>query len=134
MDWRLAFVDLSQFNGQKVTLRFDYVTDAAVHGDGLALDNFRIDAINYVSDLEEDGGGWVGEGFVRIQNVLPQKFVVSLLRYGETTEVEHHFVNGNEPLTIQLEKSPNEEKIIIIVSGATIGTRQKADYKIQFKE
>ena len=83
---------------------------------------------------EEDGGGWVGEGFVRIQNVLPQKFVVSLLRYGETTEVEHHFVNGNEPLTIQLEKSPNEEKIIIIVSGATIGTRQKADYKIQFKE
>lgn len=134
MEWRLSSVDLSQYNGQKVTLRFDYVTDAAVHGDGLALDNFRIDAINYDSDLEEDGGGWVGEGFVRIQNVLPQKYVVSLLRYGDTTVVEHHFVNGNEPLTIQLEKSPNQEKIIIIVSGATIGTRQKADYKIQFKE
>ena len=72
--WQLEQVDLTPFAGKLVSLRFDYITDAAVNGNGFALDDIRIDAINYFTDFEADDGGWLGEGFVRIQNVLPQSF------------------------------------------------------------
>ena len=38
---------------------------------------FRVDAINYKSDFEADNGGWEGEGFVRVENVLPQTYGLS---------------------------------------------------------
>ena len=55
--WIPESVDLSQFAGSVVKVRFDYVTDAAVNGNGMALDDFRMDAVGYTSDLETDKGG-----------------------------------------------------------------------------
>ena len=46
-------VDLSQFAGQKVQIRFEYITDAAVNGEGFLLDDVQIDAINYQEDFED---------------------------------------------------------------------------------
>ena len=132
--WIDEEVDLSAYNGKVVTLRFDYVTDAAVHSHGLALDNFNLESIGYSEDLEENEGAWNGQGFVRIQNVLPQTYVVSVIRYGSQTTVEHHFVKGDDALTITLEKTPNEENVVILVSGSSLGTRQKAKYQISFTE
>lgn len=132
--WIDEEVDLSDYNGKIVTLRFDYVTDAAVHSHGLALDNFALDTIGYKADLEQGDEGWQGQGFVRIQNTLPQTYIVSVIRYGAETTVEHHFVKGDEALTIELDKTPKDENIVILVSGSTLNTRQKAKYKISFAE
>jgi hypothetical protein len=57
-DWRLEKVDISQFAGKKVSLRFEYVTDMAVNGDGFLLDDISIPAIGYSTDFETDDGGW----------------------------------------------------------------------------
>jgi len=132
--WANIDVDLSPYAGQKVTLRFDYVTDAAVNSHGMVLDDFKIEAIGYSDDAESDDGGWTGKGFVRIQNILPQEYVVSIIHYGSRTSVEHHFVSGDTPLKIELTESPAKEKIIIIVSGTTLSTRQITDYQIRFGE
>ena len=40
-DWIQERVDLSQFAGQKVQIRFEYVTDAAVNEEGFLLTMFR---------------------------------------------------------------------------------------------
>lgn len=46
-DWAQEDVDLSQFAGQKVQIRFEYITDAAVNGEGFLLDDVRVDAAGY---------------------------------------------------------------------------------------
>lgn len=132
--WIDEEVDLSAYNGQTVTLRFDYVTDAAVHSHGIALDNFALESVAYEEDFEQSDGGWHGEGFVRIQNILPQSYIVSVVHYANETKVDHYFVDGDQALTLALEKKPAEENIVILVSGSTLGTRQKAKYQILFNE
>ena len=64
--WIQESVDLSQFAGQQVQLRFEYLTDAAVNGEGFYLDDIAIPEIDYFTDFEQDTGGWQGAGFVRI--------------------------------------------------------------------
>ena len=66
--WIQQNVDLSKFAGKKVTLRFDYITDPAVNGEGFLLDDVEIPQLNYKADFEKDNGGWDAAGFVRIQN------------------------------------------------------------------
>lgn len=132
--WEEIEVDLSAYAGQKVTLRFDYVTDAAVNSHGMVLDDFMLEAIGYSDDVESGEGDWISQGFVRIQNILPQDYVVSVVRYGNQISVEHHFVSGDTPLKIELSQSPAKGKVIIIVSGTTLFTRQKTDYQILFGE
>lgn len=132
--WSEIHVDLSAYAGQKVTLRFDYVTDAAVNSHGMVLDNFKLEAIAYSDDVESGEGGWTSQGFVRLQNILPQSYAVSVVRYSNPKQVEHYFVNGDTPLRIDLTKSPAQEKIIIVVSGTALYTRQKTDYQILFGE
>ena len=34
-------VDLSQFAGKKVQIRFEYITDAAINGEGFLLDDVQ---------------------------------------------------------------------------------------------
>ena len=132
--WVNESVDLSKFAGQRVTLQFDYVTDAAANGRGMALDDFEIPAIGYQSDLENDDGGWIAEGFVRVQNLLPQSFAVSLIRNGKTETVEHYFVEAGEKLELTIEiDNPNKDSVVLLVSGTTLFTTEKATYKIDIR-
>jgi bacillopeptidase F (M6 metalloprotease family) len=65
-------VDLSQYAGQQVTLRFEYITDAAVNGEGVLLDDVSIPEIGYTTDFENGDGGWDAQGFVRCKIRLPR--------------------------------------------------------------
>jgi hypothetical protein len=62
-------VDLSPYAGQKVQVRFEYVTDAAVNGEGLQVDDISVPAVNYFTDFESDNGGWEPAGFARVENI-----------------------------------------------------------------
>lgn len=130
--WQLEEVDLSQFAGQKVQLRFEYVTDAAVNGEGLLLDDIRIDAINYTADLEADNGGWDAQGFVRVQNILPQTYRLSLIIQGATTTVTPVELNPDNTAEISLSLKDGETATLI-VTGTTRFTVSPAAYRIEVK-
>ncbi|MEA2007501.1 MAG: immune inhibitor A [Chloroflexota bacterium] len=127
--WIQEKVDLSQFAGQKVQIRFEYVTDAAVNGEGLLLDDIAIPETGYSTDFEVDAGGWDGAGFVRIQNVLPQTYRLAILKLGDSPEIEYLTLTaGNEieiPLTIG---NGNPSEILLVVTATTRFTRQEAAY------
>lgn len=127
--WIEEKVDLSQFAGKQVLLRFEYVTDAAVNGEGLMLDDISIPAINYFSDFESDDGGWQAEGFVRIQNLLPQTYRVSLVQKSKPTTVQTYTVAAGETLSIPV--SGNQGTATLIISGTTRATRQLARYQFR---
>ena len=131
--WIDESVNLSQFAGQKVTLQFDYVTDAAVNGKGMAIDEIAINAIGYFTDLENDAGGWEAEGFARVQNRLPQTFAVSVIRNSNPITVEHYYVDAGEDLVLESEIGEDVESVIVVISGATLITREKATYILEIK-
>jgi hypothetical protein len=131
-DWIREDVDLSQYAGKKVLVRFEYVTDAAVNGEGFLLDDVSIDAIGYHTDFESGDDGWNAAGFVRVQNSLPQTFRLTLIIEGGQTTVETVSINADQTAEIQLSLKQGE-RAILIVSGMTRYTRELATYQIEIR-
>lgn len=128
--WIQESIDLSQFSGKQVYLRFEYITDAAVYHEGFLLDDVQIPEIGYFTDFEQDDGGWKAQGFVRIQNILPQKFIVSLIYAGDETSIITVGLNAENKAVIPLQLGKQVDEVILVVSGASRHTRQKAGYQV----
>lgn len=129
--WIEEKIDLSQYAGRNIFIRFDYVTDAAVNGEGFLLDDVRIEAAGYSSDFEADDGGWVAEGFVRVQNVLPQTFGLALVLTGDSSVT---MVPLNEDQTAEISISLQRgEKAYLVVAGTTRFTRELASYQFEIR-
>jgi immune inhibitor A len=129
--WIEESVDLSAYAGKKVFVRFEYITDAAVNGEGFLLDDVRVEATGYTSDFEADDGGWVAEGFVRVQNVLPQTFGLTLVL---TSDASVTTIQLNEDQTADIPISLKRgEKAYLVVSGLTRFTREPASYQFEIR-
>jgi hypothetical protein len=128
--WIQEEVDLSQFAGKKVQLRFEYITDAAVNGEGFLLDDVAVPEIGYFTDFEGDDGGWLPQGFVRIQNILPQTFRLAIIRQGRDTTVEQIELPESNQVDIPITLGDEVKKMILVVSGTTRFTRQDAEYTL----
>jgi hypothetical protein len=131
--WIQENVDLSQYAGKKVQVRFEYVTDAAVTGEGFLLDDVSVDAVNYKSDFETDNGGWAAEGFSRVQNIIPQTYRLTLIKKDSNGIT----VQAIEPSADQVAEIPlslkNGDEATLIVTGTTRYTRKNTAYQIEIK-
>ena len=131
--WINEHADLSAYAGKKIQLRFEYVTDAAVLGEGLLLDDLSIPAANYTADLETDDGGWTANGFIRMENALPQTYRLSLiLQGGGKTSVQGVEVNADETAEVPLSLKSGESAVLI-VTGTQRFTHRDAGYTIEIK-
>jgi immune inhibitor A len=128
-EWINETVDLSAYAGEEVWLRFEYITDDAVHGEGFLIDDIEIPEIGYFSSFEDDDGGWEADGFVRIQNSLPQTFRVSLIKKGPDVTVEKHTLEGFNEAEFRLQIGSEVDEVILVVSGSTRFTRLPAAYQ-----
>ena len=127
--WIEETVDLSQFKGQKVQIRFEYVTDAAVNGEGFLLDDVSVPEINYATDFEKDDGGWQGQGFVRVENALPQTFRLELVNKNGQTSVQNIAVAPDQTADINVDLTD----ATLLVSGTTRFTREDGHYTVTVK-
>ena len=119
--------------GKKIQVQFEYITDAALNGEGFLLDDVNIDAINYHTDFETDNGGWEGAGFVRVNNVLPQTYRLNLIVKGAgTTTVTPVELNPDQTADVPLSLKSGEQAVLV-VTGTTRFTRQPAAYEIEIK-
>ncbi|NOY99720.1 MAG: hypothetical protein GXP40_11055 [Chloroflexi bacterium] len=132
--WMQESVDLSAYAGKKVQVRFEYVTDAAVNGEGLLLDDVSIPEIGYQSDFESDDGGWEAAGFVRVQNALPQTFRLALILKGSGgTTVQMIPVSDGQTAEIPLSLGGDVREATLVVAGTTRFTRELANYSIEIR-
>ncbi|HEX9595697.1 MAG TPA: hypothetical protein VF982_02365 [Anaerolineales bacterium] len=129
--WILESVDLSDYAGQEVLIRFEYVTDAAVNGEGLLVDDIAIEELGYFEDFEQGDGGWLADGFARVQNVLPQTFRLALISFGDETSVQIIEVSDTNQVDIPLDLNKLDEAVLV-VTGTTRFTRQPAVYRFTF--
>jgi immune inhibitor A len=128
--WIKESVDLSDYAGKQVMLRFEYVTDAAVNGEGFLVDDMSIDAINYSEGFEQDDGGWQADGFVRLYNRLPQTYQVALISEGNAPQVQTIQLDDNRDADIPVTIGNGFDRVILMVIGTTRHTWQASPYTI----
>jgi hypothetical protein len=133
-EWIEETVDLSGYAGKQVVLRFEYVEDAGVNGEGMLLDDIAIPAIGYATDFEQDDGGWSAEGWVRVKNVLPQTFRLAWITFGDPTTVEYLKVGVNNTAEISMEIGEDGPAQVLVIVPTTRFTRQPATYTLSFSD
>jgi immune inhibitor A len=131
--WVQESVNLSRYIGKRVWLRFETITARVENGQGFALDALSIPAIHFVDNVAADNG-WVSNGFIRSNNVLPQHFNVQALLYHGTqfTVSAMHIDPASEQgqLTIP-DTGPNITRVVLIVSAYAAQTTLPASYQLQ---
>jgi len=132
--WMLEEVDLSEYAGKKIWLRFEYITDAVANGEGFLLDDISIPQINYWTDFEIDKGGWEENGFVRVQNRIPQTYLLSMIIKSEQIEVRELTLNPDQSLTTFVNVPPGTKGVILVISGNTRFTRIPASYRFKIEQ
>lgn len=133
--WVRQTADVSAYAGGSLLVTFRYVTDQAVHLQGLALDDIGIVELDEEDDVENGSDGWEARGFVRHSNVLPQAFIVQRILVGpQTVEVDRLPLDDRQlgRWTVPLDESVN--RAILVISGTTPVTSSRAAYAYELFE
>jgi len=129
-NWIQEWVDLSQYAGRTVQIRFEYITDSNVTGEGFLLDDVAVPEIGYATDFENDVGGWEAAGWVRMQNAIPQNYRLALISTGRAgTSVQYITMNPDVTADIPFTVGGDVNEVVLVVTGATRFTRQLAPYR-----
>jgi hypothetical protein len=132
--WIKESVDLSDYAGKEIQIRFEYVTDAVANGEGMLIDDIAIPEIGYFSDFEDGLDGWEIEGWLRIDNEIPQSYRLALITFGETTNVTEIPLGIDNTVEINLQIDGEVNEAVLVVTGTTRFTRQKAAYRFEILE
>jgi hypothetical protein len=131
--WVEEEADLTPFAGQKILLRFEYITDEGVNLDGFAIDDISVPELGFSDDAESDGA-WQAQGFVRLTNPSPQRFLVQVIEMGKTTSVTTMPLDEANRGEVRLSGfGTTLDKAVIVVAAATDGTRQTAAYRYSLR-
>ncbi|RLC55620.1 MAG: hypothetical protein DRI30_07270, partial [Chloroflexi bacterium] len=118
--WISDEVDLSEFSGRQVLVRFEYVTDDSVSQTGFAVDNVTVPEIG-LEDAAESDSGWQAEGFRIVDGPLQQRFVIQFIDdEGEVTSV---WPGPDNVVEVEL-SGPTT----IVIAAITRGTTELALY------
>jgi immune inhibitor A len=131
--WIYETVDLSAYAGKKIQVRFEYITDAALSYASWMLDDITVPEINYTCSFENDNCGWDSQGFARVDNVLPQTFVVQLIHQsGGQTTVERVTLDDNRQGSLSLNLK-SRDTAILVISGTAPFTTEVACFELEIK-
>ncbi|MCP4356789.1 MAG: hypothetical protein GY796_02070 [Chloroflexi bacterium] len=132
--WIQETADLTPYAGQEILLRFQYVTDDAVHEAGFLVDDIAIPELGYQDNAEQDGG-WQEEGLIRSSHILPQSFIVQrILLTDDGPVVEQLPLDENNQAVWKFPLDGRNRRAILIVSGSTAVTNQRAAYQYEWRE
>jgi hypothetical protein len=133
--WRTDSFDLSEFAGEAIQVRFQYVADDAISQPGFLVDNIAIPAVDYRVDFEGDLSGWVSEGWLISDLQLPQRWIVQLLLLDgeELMAMLPVPVAEDGMAAITSDWLTAGKSIILAVSGATRATTEPAAYRFSIE-
>ncbi len=128
-EWVEEQVDLTAYAGQKIQLRFEYVTDDAVNEPGLLLDDIAIPELGYFDDGETGAPGWQAEGWVLTDNRLQQRWQIRLLTVldGEFALLPLN-IGADGQGQLNLDRVADYDYVVLIISAATPITTAPANY------
>jgi immune inhibitor A len=118
-----------------VLVRFEYVTDDAVHRSGWLIDDVRIPELNYADDMESGPGGWEANGFVYSDNRVPQGYLVRLLTVGQTVSVHTLAVDESGYGRAEIRGlGTGINTAVLVVAAVAPATTETAPYRYSIQE
>ncbi len=129
--WVTETFDLAEYAGGPLHLRFSYVTDDAVTRPGWWIDDVRINGIGYVEDFEGDAPGWLSEGWLLTDGVLPQEWLLQVLTLdnGVLVDVQRPVVDAAGDATIPIAAPGSQRATTVLISPITEGATQEAAFR-----
>lgn len=131
--WIQELVDLSEYQEEKILIRFEYITDAAVNGEGFLLDDIEIEAIGYREDFENGMGRWEPRGFVHLYNLIPQTYQLVLVERGSNTKVYEIELDEKQSAEFHVSMGDDVQDLTMIVIGTSRYTWQPASYQFNLE-
>jgi len=140
-NWVEEEIDLTPYVGQEILLRFEYITDDAVNRVGFCVDDIAIPELGYFHDADTSpsryeglstgsDGQWIAEGFIRTNNILPQRFLVQLIELGPVVRVRRMELDEAQTGRLVVEGlGKGLERAVLIVSGVAPVTTELASYE-----
>ena len=126
--WIEEEIDLTPYAGKEVLIRFQYLTDEGPVRVGWLVDDIASPELDFYDDVETGEGHWVAEGFSRSALILPQEWLVQMVKLGEgQTTVERLDLNADNSGNWLIQLGAGE-RAILIISGCTRVTNERGEY------
>jgi hypothetical protein len=129
--WIQEEVDISDHTGGEILVRFSYLTDGAITGAGLLLDDVSVPEVEDEEDNKTGRSAWDAEGFVLTDGFVPQDYIVLLISRGQETTVERlPLAEDRGAEAIVPLATEDIEEAVLLVSAVAPYTRQPASYRL----
>ncbi|MAS32482.1 MAG: hypothetical protein CL610_00660 [Anaerolineaceae bacterium] len=134
--WLGQQVDLSDYAGQEILLRFEYISAPQGGGTGFAVDNIAVSEIDFTDDAEEETD-WTLNGWQQVDNQVEQNFLVQYITSGtEATPPRVRQLISPASDVVDGEWRFDllpEEIVVFTISGLNADTVLPAHFDIQFE-
>ncbi len=131
LGWVQDFVDISEYAGQEVLLRFEYLTDDAVFSKGACFDDFEIPEIGWFDDTSS-AGDWISNGFAQVEETIPTQYLVQVIHEKDAGDpVVYQMpidINATGQLTIQ--GVGDDDLVVAVISAVTRNSTTPTDYTL----
>ncbi len=131
--WRNESVSLEQWAGQEIMVRFQYITDAAIHDHGLCIRDLSVSAAAGEPDLPVE---WTPNGFAWTNNLVRQSFIVQVIYEGydnSANRVVPMKLDGTNRGEMTLEADPDARRVVVVVQALAPATRMPANYSLKLE-
>ncbi len=131
LGWVQDSVDLSDYAGQQVLLRFEYITDDAVFSKGACFDDFNIPELDWF-DNTSTAGDWVSNGFARVEETIPTQYLVQVIhekKVGDSV-VYQIPIGANAKGSLTVESVGEDDLIVAVISAVTRHSTNPTEYTL----
>ena len=129
--WQDESVSLEEWAGQAITVRFQYITDAAIHDHGLCLRDLTV-----ADDDSALPAEWTAKGFVWTNNLVRQKFTVQIIYEGKgdsPNRVLPMELDSRNRGEMTLESDDDAHRMVAVVQSLAPSTRMPASYTVSLQ-
>lgn len=124
--WVDESIDISSYAGQEIQIRFQYVTDDAVNGAGLCFRNISVPE----AGLTRTDTIWQSAGFVLINNLVKQDYVVQVIQIDQDNQVSTIQLDQNNAGEIVIDSPQTPDRLVVAVSALAPLTLQPAPFTL----
>ena len=129
-NWLPERITISHYAPGQILLRFEVNSSYATEHGGMAIDDLRIDAIDFRDSFETHDESWVAEGWVRTDNRLPNNtWLQAVQDTGNSLDVSRALVTGSGELSVDI--LPGVSQVLVAVSPVVPYTSLPTDYELE---